>query len=168
MNWSDPTTLTNLGLAVATFALVVVTLIYTRATRKMADVMRADYVARNSPVLDVIHEFLHNPRGEMFTCAATFTLVNRGLVPIRVEEAIVRLGDNIMSEQRELILGIGERHPIQLRLRAADFAVEVFERRPAELVVEVRYVDLEGRTLTKRVPLHPWGQRGTQDATPNP
>ena len=158
MNWSDPTTLTNLALVAATFALVVVTLIYTGATRKMADAMYKDYATRNTPLLDVTYDF--TPGDRPFRYPATITLINKGAVAIRIEEALIRVGDKVLSRRGALILGTGESRPIELTIDMDDVALERLEGRQPDVVAEVRYIGFEGRPKTEILPLpRPWEER---------
>jgi len=160
MNWSDPIVVANLGLALTTFALVVVTLIYTMATRKMADTMWADHVARNTPLLDLTHEFLSLSGDKPFTYLATIILINKGVVAIRVDEILIRIGETDLSKEGGVILGIGERRTINIKFTVHDFAWETLQRGEAEFVAEVRYMGFEGRLLTQRFPLpRPWDER---------
>lgn len=159
MNWSDPIVVANLALVMATAALVILTCKYARATRKMADTMYKDYTARNTPLLDVIGEFTLNPRGEMGTCDATITLVNKGAAPIRIGEATVLFGSTVKFQQPEVILGVNELRSIDMGLLdVRNLAAEVVTGEEPEVVVEARYIDLDGRSVTKRFPFYPWGQ----------
>ena len=170
MTQTIPATLSTYGAIAANIALVIVTWWYTRATRAMAEVMRKDYVARNTPVLDVGYEYALSPDGRPFTCVATVWVINKGGVPTRVEKVLIRVGSAVKSQKDELILGIGEKHPIDARLTAKDFVVERLETgERAELVAEVRYIGIEGRQVTKKVTLpYPWGKRPSDAATPDP
>lgn len=170
MTQTIPATLITYGVIVANIALVIVTWWYTRATQAMAEVMRKDYAARNTPVLDVRHGFTPSPDGRPFTCVATIRVINKGVVPTRIEEVLLCVGSSVKVQQRELILGIGEDHPIDARLKIGDFAVERLgtgER--ADLVAEVRYIGIEGQRVTKKVTFpYPWGERPSDAATPDP
>ncbi len=155
MHWSEPTTLTNLLLAVATFALVVVTLIYTGATRKMAGAMYKDYATRNTPLLDVRHHFTSG--GRPFRYRATITLINKGAIAIRIEEALIRVGEKELARQGALILGTGESRFIELTIDMGDVTLEREEGRQPDVVAEVRYIGFEGRPKTETFPLpRPW------------
>ena len=160
MNWSDPIVVANLGLALTTFALVIVTLVYTMATRKMANTMWTDYVARNTPLLDLKHEFTPLDGGKPFTYHATIMLINKGAVAIRVNEILIRIGETDLSKQGGVILGIDECRTIGIKFTLHDFGWETLQRGEAEFVAEVRYIGFEGRLLTQRFPLpRPWGER---------
>jgi len=158
MNWLDPIVVVSLALVAANVVLICVTWRYTRATRMMADVASKDYVARNTPLLEVAHGF--SPGEEPFRYCGTVTLINRGAVAIQVEEVRIRIGETELSRQGPMILGIGDRRAIELTIDIADAGWEQMQGREADFVAQLRYIGFEGRPQSATFPLpRPWRER---------
>ena len=76
----------NWALVILTFGLVIVTFLYMRHTKRMADIMAREYESKVTPLVDIKISRRHSSEGFKIQC----TLVNRGFRAIRTQKLVMK------------------------------------------------------------------------------
>jgi hypothetical protein len=149
-NWIQA--LSAVAVAVLTFLLWRITKRYTAANERMAGALERDLRGRYRPFVDVSDDVVWRDRWKY---SVETWLSNKGLSPLRISRIAVTCGTNVLYQEQDVILAVGETRQRSVPFSLHDIAFQKFtEGQKVELEFTIEYTDPEEGA--KKITRRPW------------